>query len=103
MLCTKGTGLAVPYKSRLEEGLIDACKNNVRFSLSFQRNFKSALYQGTTSVVPQKSQMTRALAPAALFLLSIGLRGPFGSSMARVTLPLQEPTAVHLPSQSSDR
>jgi hypothetical protein len=41
---------------------------------------KRALYQGTTSVVPQKSQTTRALAPAALFPSQIGLRGPFASS-----------------------
>ena len=28
---------------------------------------KSALYQGTTSVVPKRASRTRALAPAALF------------------------------------
>jgi hypothetical protein len=33
---------------------------------------ESALYQGTTSVVPQKPQMTRALAPAALFPSLLG-------------------------------
>jgi hypothetical protein len=35
-------------------GFIDACKTNVRASL-FRANFKNALYQGTTLVVPKKS------------------------------------------------
>jgi hypothetical protein len=37
------------------------------WSVSFEPISTNALYQGTTSVVPHKPQMTRALAPGALF------------------------------------
>jgi hypothetical protein len=37
-----------------EFDFMDDCKTNVRVSL-FQANSKSALYQGTTSVVPKKA------------------------------------------------
>ena len=73
---------------------MDACKNNVRFSLFLQRNFKSALYQGTTSVVPQKSQITRALAPAALF--SVSIRARSAVQLAQGTLLLREPIAAEV-------
>jgi hypothetical protein len=44
-------------------------------SVCFEPISKSALYQGTTSVVPKRASRTRALAPAALFPSQLG----FGS------------------------
>jgi hypothetical protein len=49
-------------------------------SVCFEPISKSALYQGTTSVVPKRASRTRALAPAALFSLSVRLRAAFGRS-----------------------
>jgi hypothetical protein len=69
-------------------GFTDDCKTNVQVSL-FRANFESALYQGTTSVVPKRASRTRALAPAALFSLSVRLRQRSAAQPARRTLPLQ--------------
>jgi hypothetical protein len=49
-------------------------------SVCFEPISKSALYQGTTSVVPKRASRTRALAPAALFSLSVRLPAAFGRS-----------------------
>src|SRR5882757_582284 len=57
------------------------CKTSVRFSCSKPKN---ALYQDTASVVPQKSQMMRALvSPRGSLSLSARLRTAFGSSTSQ--------------------
>jgi hypothetical protein len=49
---------------------------------------KKTLYQGTTSVVPQKPQMMRALAPAALFPSLFCFAQPWAAQAAIWALPL---------------
>jgi hypothetical protein len=71
----EGDGLqAVHNCFEVNAALFDDCKTNVQVS-PFRAISKSALYQGTTSVVPKRASRTRALAPAALFPSQFG----FGS------------------------
>ena len=65
-------------------------------SVRFHLISKSALYQCTTSVVPQKSQMPRALAPAALFPSRFGFGDRSALQPASRTLPLQESIASEI-------
>ena len=55
----------------------------------FEPISKSALYQGTTSVVPKRASRTRALAPEALFPSQFGFGQRSAAQPARRTLPLQ--------------
>src|SRR5271168_3376989 len=48
---------------------------------------KSALYQGTTSVVPKRANRTRALAPAELFSYRFRLRTPLIPHQSSVPKP----------------
>ncbi len=59
-------------------------------SVCFEPISKSALYQGTTSVVPKRARRTRALAPEALFPFQFGFGQRSAAQPARRTLPLQE-------------
>jgi hypothetical protein len=61
----KNAGLWIPAKIMSESVYFEAISGH-------------ALYQGTTSVVPQKQANERALAPAALLSSQFGLRAAFG-------------------------
>ena len=50
------------------------------WSACFEQISKSALYQGTTSVVPKRGSRTRAFSPCGAISLSVRLRAAFGSS-----------------------
>jgi len=49
-------------------------------SVCFEPIWKSALYQGTTSVVPKRGQKDEGFSPCGAISLSVRLRQPFGSS-----------------------
>src|ERR1700674_510495 len=63
-------------------------------SVCFEPISKSALYQGTTSVVPKRASRTRALAPAALFPSQFGFGQRPAAQPAGRTLPLQHSIVV---------
>jgi hypothetical protein len=63
-------------------------------SVFFEPISKSALYQGTTSVVPKKASRTRALAPAALLPSQFGFGQRSAAQPARRTLSLQHEIAA---------
>jgi hypothetical protein len=92
-LSMKGTGFS-PYVDRTEsEGMVFSTSRPKSYpqgllitaklmsgSVCFEPISKSALYQGTTSVVPKKASRTRALSPCGAISLSVRLRPAFGSS-----------------------
>jgi hypothetical protein len=65
-------------------------------SVCFEPISKSALYQGTTSVVPKRGCRTRALAPAALFPSQFGFGQRSAAQPARRTLPLEQSLAPQI-------
>src|ERR1700688_4084469 len=81
-------GTPSSQEKRCPRGLLMTAKLRSR-SVCFEPISKSALYQGTTSVVPKRASRTRALAPAALFPSQFGFGQPSAAQPARRTLPLQ--------------
>ena len=80
-------------KAQRASGLLLMTAKLMSGSVCFEPISKSALYQGTTSVVPKRASRTRALAPAALLPSQFGLGQRSAAQPASRTLPLQHSIA----------